>query len=79
MNVKTFFEWFIHGRTDGAMLARTVAEAVASYISVNLATIVGLLNLTPEAEKLVMGLFMVVYTAVLGFIRKKRETTEASV
>lgn len=71
-----FWNWFLHSRTDGAMVARTVGEALLGWIIANLGDICNAFSLTSNVKMFIMGLVTVVSSSALSYIRQNSEKHE---
>lgn len=74
--MKEAFRWFICDRSDGAMIARTVVEATAAYVSAHIVEIMEFIPASKELRSLLVGLFTVIYTALVSSIRKVQESKQ---
>lgn len=71
-------KWFLYGKSEGAILVRTLVEVLLGWLGANIGEIFNLFQLDSSVKGLIMGAVTVVITAVLSFIRQnaKEETEE---
>lgn len=71
-------KWFLYGKSEGAILVRTLVEVLLGWFGANLGEIFDLFHLEDGVKGLVMGAVTVIITALLSWIRKAKgeETCE---
>ena len=66
-------EWFLHSGKTSARLVRTLVEVVLSWLIANIGDIFNLFKLDSSVKTLVVSAFIMILTAILGFISDNKE------
>lgn len=66
-------EWFLHSGKTSARLVRTLVEVVLSWLIANIGDIFNLFKLDSSVKTLVVSAFIMIFTAILGFISDNKE------
>ena len=68
-----FWNWFIHSRTDGAMIARTIGEGIVSIIIANIDLICGMFSFPPALKALFIVGLPALFSSILSYVRQASE------
>lgn len=67
----------LYSRSDAAMIARTLFEAILAWVAANIGEIFDLFDISANAKTLIMGFVMVIVSTILSYIRAHKENPPA--
>lgn len=69
-------KWFLYSKSEGALLVRTVVEALLSYLLTIIPEVTNWFEIPDGLHAPIVGVLTIVITTILSFIRGRQEKFE---